>query len=187
LAPNSGGIEFRPSRANLQYISTEPRLPVKSLLSITVNGLAREEAVADTTLLIEFLREGLGLTGTKMGCVGGDCGACTVLVDDEPRLSCLTLAATCAGTRVTTIEGLGVHGQLDPIQEGFHRKLGSQCGFCTPGMIMAAKSLLLKNPSPSVDEIKQALANNLCRCTGYNTIVESVQYAVEKAKGTQPA
>jgi 4-hydroxybenzoyl-CoA reductase subunit gamma len=155
---------------------------MKSLLSVTVNGLARQEAVADTTLLIEFLREGLGLTGTKMGCDGGDCGACTVLIDGEPRLSCLTLAATCADSHVTTIEGLATDGRLDPIQEGFHLKLGSQCGFCTPGMILAAKALLLKNPGPSVEEIKQALANNLCRCTGYNTIVESVQYAVEKLK-----
>ena len=155
---------------------------MKSLLSITVNGLAREEAVADTTLLIEFLREGLGLTGTKMGCDGGDCGACTVLVDGEPRLSCLTLAATCAGVQVTTIEGLAGDGVLDPIQEGFHVKLGSQCGFCTPGMILAAKALLLKNRDRRVKQIKRALSNNLCRCTGYNTIVESVQYAVAKGK-----
>jgi 4-hydroxybenzoyl-CoA reductase subunit gamma len=155
---------------------------VKSLLSVTVNGIPREEAVSDTTLLIEFLRDGLGLTGTKMGCDGGDCGACTVLVDNKPRLSCLTLAATCSGTQVTTIEGLAQGGALDPIQEGFHHKLGSQCGFCTPGMILAAKALLLANPDASADEIKRALANNLCRCTGYNTIVESVQYAVEKMK-----
>jgi len=157
---------------------------MKSLLSITVNGIPRQEAVSDTTLLIEFLRDGLGLTGTKMGCDGGDCGACTVLIGGEPRLSCLTLAAACGGCEVTTIEGLAQGGRLDPIQEGFHVKLGSQCGFCTPGMIMAAKALLLKNSDPSVEEIKLALANNLCRCTGYNTIVESVQYAVQKRKSS---
>ena len=155
---------------------------MKSLLQITVNGIEREEAVADTTLLIDFLRDGLGLTGTKMGCDGGDCGACTVLVDGRPRLACLTLAAEMTGRRVTTIEGMAQGGRLHPIQEGFHLKLGSQCGFCTPGMVMAAGALLDANPRPSVEEIKAALANNLCRCTGYNTIVESVQYAVEKMK-----
>ena len=155
---------------------------MKSLLRIRVNGLNREEAVAGTTLLIEFLRDGLGLTGTKMGCDGGDCGACTVLVDGQPRLSCLTLAAEMNGRAVTTVEGLAIGGQLHPIQEGFHVKLGSQCGFCTPGMVMAAKALLDANPDPSVDQIKAGLANNLCRCTGYNTIIESVQYAVEKMK-----
>ena len=155
---------------------------MKSLLRIRVNGLNREEAVAGTTLLIEFLRDGLGLTGTKMGCDGGDCGACTVLVDGQPRLSCLTLAAEMNGRAVTTVEGLAIGGQLHPIQEGFHVKLGSQCGFCTPGMVMAAKALLDANPDPSVDEIKAGLSNNLCRCTGYNTIIESVQYAVEKMK-----
>ena len=163
----------------------DPGDPLKTLLSVNVNGLPREEAVAGTTLLIEFLRDGLGLTGTKMGCDGGDCGACTVLVDGRPRLSCLTLAATCAGQEITTIEGLAKGGELDPLQEGFHHKLGSQCGFCTPGMILAAKALLLRNPDPSVEEIKRALSNNLCRCTGYNTIVESVQYAVEKSKGAR--
>ncbi|MCH8843306.1 MAG: 2Fe-2S iron-sulfur cluster binding domain-containing protein [SAR324 cluster bacterium] len=155
---------------------------MKSLLRVRVNGLNREEAVAGTTLLIEFLRDGLGLTGTKMGCDGGDCGACTVLVDGQPRLSCLTLAAEMNGRAVTTVEGLAIGGQLHPIQEGFHVKLGSQCGFCTPGMVMAAKALLDANPDPSVDQIKAGLANNLCRCTGYNTIIESVQYAVEKMK-----
>jgi 4-hydroxybenzoyl-CoA reductase subunit gamma len=157
---------------------------MKTLLRITVNDKPREEAVAGNLLLIEFLREQLGLTGTKMGCDGGDCGACTVLVDGRPTLSCLALAATLVGSHVTTIEGVARGGVLDAIQEGFHLRLGSQCGFCTPGMIMAARALLDANPAPSVEEIKAGLANNLCRCTGYNTIVESVQFAIEKLRGS---
>ena len=157
---------------------------MKTLLCITVNGKPREEAVAGNLLLIEFVRDQLGLTGTKMGCDGGDCGACTVLVDGRPTLSCLTLAATLAGSQVTTIEGVAQGGVLDAIQEGFHMRLGSQCGFCTPGMIMAARALLNANPQPGVEEIKAGLANNLCRCTGYNTIIESVQFAIEKLRGS---
>ncbi len=153
-----------------------------TLLRIAVNGISRQEAVSGNLLLIELLRDGLGLTGTKMGCDGGDCGACTVLVEGRPVLSCLTLAATLEGAEVTTIEGLAARGGLDAIQEGFHERLGSQCGFCTPGMIMAARALLNANPEPTVEEIKAGLANNLCRCTGYNTIIESVQYAIAKMK-----
>ncbi len=157
---------------------------MKTLLRITVNGIQREEAAAGNLLLIDFLRDGLGLTGTKMGCDGGDCGACTVLVNGQPTLSCLTLAATLDGAEVTTIEGLADGGTLDAIQEGFHVRLGTQCGFCTPGMIMAARALLNANPDPGEEEIKASLANNLCRCTGYNTIVESVQFAIDKLKQT---
>ncbi|HUJ75362.1 MAG TPA: (2Fe-2S)-binding protein [bacterium] len=155
---------------------------MKMLISVTVNGLRREEAVSGSELLIEFLRDGLGLTGTKMGCDGGDCGACTVLVNGVPTLSCLTLAAAVDGEEVTTVEGLSPAGELDPVQEGFHVMLGSQCGFCTPGQVLAAHALLRRNPDPTVEEIKAGLANNLCRCTGYNTIVESVQYAVRKMR-----
>lgn len=155
---------------------------MKTLVRLTVNGIEREEAVADTTLLIDFLRDGLGLTGTKMGCDGGDCGACTVLVDGQPTLSCLTLAATASGSHILTAEGLADKGVLHPVQEGFHIKLGAQCGFCTPGQVMAAYALLRRNPSPTLTEIKAGMANNLCRCTGYNTIIESVQYAADKLK-----
>ena len=155
---------------------------MKELIRLTINGLAREEAVAGQELLIDFLRDRLGLTGTKMGCDGGDCGACTVLVDGRPTLSCLTPAAAAAGHEVITIEGLA-QGELDPIQEGFHLKLGSQCGFCTPGMIMAARALLNEHPDPTPAQIRVGLSNNLCRCTGYNTIIESVQYAAAILKG----
>ncbi|MCH8886840.1 MAG: (2Fe-2S)-binding protein [SAR324 cluster bacterium] len=155
---------------------------MKTLVRFSINGIEREEAVSGSQLLIDFLRDRLGLTGTKMGCDGGDCGACTVLVDGRPVLSCLTPAAAVAEQEITTIEGLSQNGGLHPLQEGFHLKLGSQCGFCTPGMVMAAKALLDKTPDPTVEEIKSGLANNLCRCTGYNTIVESVQWAAAKLK-----
>jgi 4-hydroxybenzoyl-CoA reductase subunit gamma len=156
----------------------------KRLLSLQVNGRAREDAVADNTLLIDYLREQLGLTGTKQGCDGGECGACTVLVEGRPRLACSTLAHQVAGKRVETIEGLATHGKLSRLQAAFHEKLGTQCGFCTPGMVMASEALLRRNPDPSVDEIKAALAGNLCRCTGYVKIIESVQAAASGCAGT---
>jgi 4-hydroxybenzoyl-CoA reductase subunit gamma len=149
----------------------------KRLLELTVNGRAREDAVSDHTLLLDYLRDTAGLTGTKQGCDGGECGACTVLVDGEPRFACITLAASVAGRRVETIESLAADGRMSALQRAFHEKLGTQCGFCTPGMIMAAEALLRSNPSPSDAEIREALAGNLCRCTGYVKIVESVQCA----------
>ncbi len=149
----------------------------KRLLNVTVNGRAREDAIADHTLLVDYLRDALGLTGTKQGCDGGECGACTVLVDGEPRLACITLAATCEGARIETIESLAAGGRMNRLQQAFHEKLGTQCGFCTPGMIMAAEALLRRNPRPSEAEIREALAGNLCRCTGYVKIIESVQAA----------
>ena len=149
----------------------------KRLLKLNVNGRIREDAVSDRELLLEYLRDTVGLTGTKQGCDGGECGACTVLVDGEPRLACITLAATCQGARVETIESLAAGGRMSRLQQAFHEKLGTQCGFCTPGMIMAAEALLRRNPQPTESEIREALSGNLCRCTGYVKIVESVQAA----------
>jgi 4-hydroxybenzoyl-CoA reductase subunit gamma len=149
----------------------------KSILRLHVNGQPREDAVADNMLLVDYLRETAHLTGTKMGCDGGECGACTVLVDGRPRLSCLSLASSCAGKKVETIEGAATEGRLSALQKSFHEKLGSQCGYCTPGMIMAAEGLLRKNPNPTVAEIRTALGGNICRCTGYVKIIESVQAA----------
>lgn len=149
----------------------------KRLLSLTVNGRARQDAVADHTLLLDYLREQLGLTGAKRGCDGGECGACTVLVDGQPQLSCITLACRCEGREVATIESLMSDGRLSALQNAFNEKLGTQCGFCTPGMIMAAQALLLRNPDPSEAQIREALSGNICRCTGYVKIIESVQAA----------
>ena len=148
---------------------------MKSILTLTLNGRRRDDLVADNLLLLDYLREVVGLTGTKQGCDGGECGACTVLVDDQPRLACSTLAVQMHGRRVETIEGLATAGRMSRLQQQFHEKLGTQCGFCTPGLIMAAEALLRRNPDPSRDEIKAALAGNLCRCTGYVKIIEAVE------------
>jgi 4-hydroxybenzoyl-CoA reductase subunit gamma len=147
------------------------------LLELTLNGRKRVDAVPDNRLLLDYLRETAGLTGTKTGCDGGECGACTVLIDDRPALSCLTLAATLSGRRVDTVESLGRGGALSAVQRGFHEKLGSQCGYCTPGFIMASAGLLRRNPKPSEPEIRAALGSNICRCTGYVKIIEAVQHA----------
>lgn len=152
------------------------------LLECRLNGRDRADAVADNILLLDYLREKVGLTGTKTGCDGGECGACTVLIDNKPTLSCLTLATTVHGKRVDTIESLGTEGQLSAIQRGFHEKLGSQCGYCTPGFIMASAGLLRKNPDPSDAEIIEALGSNICRCTGYVKIIEAVRFAVALGK-----
>jgi 4-hydroxybenzoyl-CoA reductase subunit gamma len=158
------------------------------ILRLTVNGRSRVDAVPDNRLLLDYLRETVGLTGTKTGCDGGECGACTVLIDDRPTLSCLTLAATTAGKRVDTIESLSRGGALSAVQRGFHEKLGSQCGYCTPGFIMASAGLLRRNPTPSEPEIREALGSNICRCTGYVKIIEAVQHASALlAAGEAPA
>lgn len=151
----------------------------KEILQLTVNGRAREDAVSANLLLVDYLREAVSLSGTKMGCDGGECGACTVLLDGRPRLACLTLALSCAGRRVETIEGCAKGGRLSKLQKAFHQKLGSQCGYCTPGMIMAAEALLRRNPKPTQADIRQALSGNICRCTGYVKIIESIEAAAE--------
>ena len=159
------------------------------LLELTLNGRKRVDAVPDNRLLLDYLRETVGLTGTKTGCDGGECGACTVLIDDRPTLSCLTLAATASGKRVETVESLGRGGALSAVQRGFHEKLGSQCGYCTPGFIMASAGLLRRNPKPSEDEIREALGSNICRCTGYVKIIEAVQHAsgaARRRRGGEP-
>ena len=157
------------------------------IVSFTLNGKRHEGVVPDNMLLLDYLRERLLMTGTKTGCDGGECGLCTVLVDGTPLLSCLTLAVSVEGKTVETIESLEKEGRLSAIQEGFHVKLGSQCGYCTPGYIMAAEGLLRRNADPTVDEIKTALGSNICRCTGYVKIIEAVQYAATlHAQGVAP-
>lgn len=150
---------------------------MKTMVEMHINGHARSDALADNLLLIDYLRESLNLTGVKQGCDGGECGACTVLVDGVPRLACLTLATSVAGRQVETVESLSKNGRLSALQQAFNEKLGTQCGFCTPGMLMAAEALLRSNANPSADEIRAALAGNLCRCTGYVKIIESVHAA----------
>ena len=153
---------------------------MKTILSLMVNGVARDDVVPDNMLLVDYLREKAGLTGTKIGCDGGECGACTVLVDGKSSCSCLVLAPEIDGLEVTTVEGLADHGHLSPVQDAFVENSGLQCGFCTPGFMIATTALLNENPHPSENEIRLKLAGNLCRCTGYDKIVRSVQDAAER-------
>jgi carbon-monoxide dehydrogenase small subunit len=154
----------------------------KIRISIDVNGKSRAEDVEPRTLLVKFLRENLGLTGTHIGCETSNCGACTVLLDGRAVKSCTMFAVQADGKGVTTIEGVGSAQELDPIQLAFWEKHGLQCGFCTPGMIMATLQLLSENPEPDEDEIRMGLSGNLCRCTGYVKIIEAVRYAAQLRK-----
>jgi 4-hydroxybenzoyl-CoA reductase subunit gamma len=156
---------------------------MKSLLTVTVNGRERTDGIPDNMLLVDYLREHIGLTGTKIGCDGGECGACTVLIDGVARHACLTLAAAMQGRRIETIESLARDGRLAAIQRAFHEKLGAQCGFCTPGFVMAAEGLLRANANPTEDEIRDGLGSNICRCTGYVKIIEAVQDAAKELVG----
>jgi carbon-monoxide dehydrogenase small subunit len=155
----------------------------RTSVSLTVNGLAREHEIEPRLLLVHYLRDTLGLTGTHVGCDTSQCGACTVHLDGRAVKSCTVLAASADGSTVTTIEGLRPHGQLHPLQEAFWQEHGLQCGFCTPGMMLASKALLAENPDPTEDEVRFALSGNLCRCTGYQNIVKAVLWAAAKQRG----
>jgi carbon-monoxide dehydrogenase small subunit len=146
---------------------------------MSVNGEPHTAEVEPRLLLVHYLRDHLGLTGTHIGCDTSNCGACTVHLDGDAVKSCTVLAVQAEGAEVTTIEGIGSEGDLHPVQEGFWKHHGLQCGYCTPGMIMAGADLLAKNPSPSEDEVREALAGNLCRCTGYHNIVKAVMSAAQ--------
>ena len=154
-------------------------------VSVTVNGVAREADVEPRTLLVYFLREALGLTGTNVGCDTSSCGSCTVLLDGVSVKSCTLLAVQADGREITTIEGMATDGQMHPIQEAFHRNHGLQCGYCTPGMIMAAASYLKETPNPTDEQVRESLEGNLCRCTGYQNIVKSILDAAGSMSGAK--
>jgi aerobic carbon-monoxide dehydrogenase small subunit len=160
----------------------EPRL-----LKLNVNCELRRLAAPPNKLLLDLLRDDLRLTAAKRGCDDSSCGACAVLVDGVAVLSCVALAASCQDCEITTVEGLGAPGDLDPVQEGYATQGGSQCGFCTAGFLISTKALLDRNPNPTVDEVRDALAGNLCRCTGYMQIYESVKFALEKMRDIEHA
>lgn len=155
-------------------------MTMKREISVTVNGQQHHSSVEPRMLLVHYLRDVLDLTGTHIGCDTSQCGACTILVNGESVKSCTMFAVQADGAEITTIEGLAPEGSLHPIQEGFWEKHGLQCGFCTPGMIMASYNLLKNNPHPTEPEIRRALEGNICRCTGYQNIVRAVQYAADR-------
>lgn len=151
-------------------------------ISLSINGAKHEADIEPRLLLVHFIRDLAGLTGSHIGCETSICGACTVLMDGKPVKSCAILAVQAVGSEITTIEGLAKNGQLHPVQEGFWECHGLQCGYCTPGMILSACGLLQANPSPSEDQIRHGLDGNLCRCTGYQHIIDAVQYAANMIK-----
>jgi aerobic carbon-monoxide dehydrogenase small subunit len=154
-------------------------------VAVTVNGSAREADVEPRTLLVYLLRETFGLTGTNVGCDTSSCGACTVMLDGESVKSCTLLAAQADGREITTIEGMADGDTMHPLQEAFHRNHGLQCGYCTPGMIMAAASYLKENPTPTEEDVRESLEGNLCRCTGYQNIVTSILDAAGSMSGAK--
>jgi carbon-monoxide dehydrogenase small subunit len=152
-------------------------------ITMTINGEEHTRDVEPRMLLTHFIRDEVGLTGTHWGCDTSNCGTCVVLMDGEPVKSCTVLAATAAGHSIRTVEGLEVDGQLDPVQEGFRAEHGLQCGFCTPGMMLTARALLDSNPHPTEEEIREAISGQICRCTGYATIVRSIRWAADHQAG----
>ncbi|MBV8070915.1 MAG: (2Fe-2S)-binding protein [Acidobacteriaceae bacterium] len=162
-------------------------MPSTRRVSIQINGEKISAEVEPRLLLVHFIRETAGLTGTHIGCDTSSCGACTVLLDGRPVKSCTLFAVQADGGEISTVEGLNRNGQMHPIQEGFHLEHGLQCGFCTPGMMMSARALLERNPHPDEQEIRWAIAGNLCRCTGYQNIIKAIQYASKKMAEGAPA
>jgi carbon-monoxide dehydrogenase small subunit len=152
-------------------------------LELTINGLVRQVDVGLKTTLLQVLRDKVGVTSPKVGCNSGDCGACSVILNGKLVRSCITNALTCQGKEVITVEGLVKPGEVHPLQKAFYEYYGAQCGFCTPGMILAAKSLLDENPNPTREDVKTALSGNLCRCTGYVKIIDSVMAAAKEMAG----
>jgi carbon-monoxide dehydrogenase small subunit len=173
-------------RTSLLQIGGAAETTDKIRMTLTVNGEDTEVLADGAATLLEVLREELGLPGTKHGCELGECGACTVLQDGEPVLSCLLLARQCEGLEITTIEGICTGAELHPLQNAFADLGGSQCGYCTPGFILSSAALLERKPDPSRAEITEALSGNLCRCTGYNQIFESVEEAARKIREEKP-
>ena len=157
---------------------------MKKTINLNVNGVSHSDEVEPRMLLVHYLRDVLGLTGTHVGCETSLCGACTVSVDGQAVKSCTMFAVQANGSSITTVEGLATGGELHPVQEGFWERHGLQCGYCTPGMIMTATQLIERNPNPSREEICHGLDGNLCRCTGYQHIIEAVEYAAKKAAGS---
>ena len=156
-------------------------------ITVTINGEKQTRTVEARLLLVHFIRETLGLTGTHIGCDTTSCGACTVSLDGEAVKSCTIFAVQADGATIETVEGLAAGGKLHPLQEGFWERHGLQCGFCTPGMLISARALLTRNPNPTEDEIRHGISGNLCRCTGYNKIVQAIQYAADKLRAEKGA
>ena len=158
---------------------------MKKQITVTVNGTAHTAEVEPRMLLVHFVRETLSMTGTHIGCDTTSCGACTILLNGKSIKSCTVLAVQADGKEITTVEGLAEPGSMHPLQEGFQQNHGLHCGFCTPGMLMRAVELLENNPNPTEEEIRWGISGNLCRCTGYNNIVKSIQYAAAKIRGEE--
>ena len=156
---------------------------MQETITVTINGTARQSTIDTRELLVTYLREHLNLTGTHIGCDTSSCGACTILVDGSAVKSCTMFAVQANGARITTVEGLAQNGEYHPLQQAFWEKHGLQCGFCTPGMMIAASQLLERSPNPTDDEIRAGLRGNLCRCTGYHNIVEAVKFAAQLQHG----